>query len=165
MKRVKIVRSAWRSAMLATTGRTRAIQGVCQGVSSAKRFCMSMQRCAVLAVKGPTLRGTIGKHWGRRRGSAAPRRSRGRVVPRNHREETAPIPHAARIRSGQRQRLPEREGDAVIDGEVQLVFEPLYEAGAAQIGAKDDGGVGLLRRDLADHPLDAVLADLREGEI
>ena len=51
MKRVKIVCSAWRSAMRATTGKTRFIQGVCQGVSSANRFCMSMQRCTVRSLE------------------------------------------------------------------------------------------------------------------
>src|SRR5436309_1883220 len=39
--------------MRATTGRTRVIQGVCQGVSRAKRFCISMQRWTVRSVRGP----------------------------------------------------------------------------------------------------------------
>ena len=39
--------------MQVTTGSTRAIQGVCQGVSSAKTFCMSTQRWAVRSVRGP----------------------------------------------------------------------------------------------------------------
>jgi hypothetical protein len=39
--------------MRVTTGSTRGIQGVCQGVSSAKTFCMSMQIWAVRSVRGP----------------------------------------------------------------------------------------------------------------
>src|SRR2546429_673409 len=53
MKRGKIVRDGGRSAMRVTTGRTRAIQGVCHGVSSAKIFCMSTQTWAVWSVRGP----------------------------------------------------------------------------------------------------------------
>jgi hypothetical protein len=39
--------------MRVTTGSTRAIQGVCQGVFSAKTFCMSTQIWAVRSVRGP----------------------------------------------------------------------------------------------------------------
>src|SRR5436190_16811272 len=39
--------------MRVTTGSTRAIQGVCQGVSSANTFCISTQRWAVRSVRGP----------------------------------------------------------------------------------------------------------------
>ena len=53
IKRVKTVRAGWHLAMRATTGKTRAIQGVCHGVSSAKRFCMSMQRWTVRSLSGP----------------------------------------------------------------------------------------------------------------
>ena len=39
--------------MRVTTGSTRAIQGVCQRVSSANTFCMSRQIWAVRSVRGP----------------------------------------------------------------------------------------------------------------
>src|ERR1700720_2170322 len=39
--------------MRVTPGSTRAIQGVCEGVFSAKTFCMSMQIWAVRSVRGP----------------------------------------------------------------------------------------------------------------
>src|SRR5688500_1931876 len=46
--------------MAATTGSTRFIQGVCQGVSSAKRFCMSTQRWTVRSVNAPRGRRSAG---------------------------------------------------------------------------------------------------------
>jgi hypothetical protein len=53
MKRVKTVEAAFRLEISTTTGRTRSIQGVCQGVSSRNMRCMSTHRWTAVGAIGP----------------------------------------------------------------------------------------------------------------